>query len=98
MSATDSGSAAHARSGSSGHGRLELPGAMIGRVLAERAPSRRGSDRVDLRVGPSERLHHVLRTARDQNLASRLEEIVEPLPLVADDRAAARGGLEQAPR
>ena len=34
---------------------------------------------------------------RDEDLASRLEEGVQPLPGVADDRRAAGGGLEQPP-
>ena len=67
-------------------------------VLGQRALARRIADATQLAVAQLERLGDVPAVAREQDLAARLEEGVEPVPTVAQDGRAAGGRLEQAAR
>src|SRR5215218_10451324 len=77
---------------------LEVDRAMIGGVLAERSLARRAPDARKLLVGTVERVERLLSRSRDEQLLARREEALDPFPVIAQDRRAARGRLEQSAR
>src|SRR5829696_4043126 len=84
------------RAGGTLERRLQLGRAVGGGVLAQGAVARGAAH-------PAERLarqlgggHRLVGGAGDEDLAPRLEELVEPLPPVAEHRGVARRRLEEA--
>src|SRR6185437_6006588 len=67
-------------------------------VLIEHPLAGAARNRRQLRARSDECRDRRLRVVRHQYLAARLEERIEPVPLVGQDRHAARGRLEQPPR
>ena len=70
---------------------------MTGRVLADNAGSRTAAYRPPFGVGQiAEMAQSVFGRKREQDLPVRLEERLQAIPIITDDRHAAGGGLEQA--
>src|SRR3954469_16443097 len=72
---------------------LQFPRARVGRVLRQHARAGAPRQRRALAAAHLERLHDVFGGARDDDLPARLEEAVEAVPPVRDNRRAARRGL-----
>src|ERR671923_2844757 len=76
---------------------LELTSPMRRGVLGEHAPACSRADRHPLRLRYLAQVaERVVRAAGDENLVAEVEEGGQAVPVVADDRRAAGGGLEEA--
>src|SRR3954469_6455253 len=74
---------------------LELFRAPCRGVFRQGALPARCGDPFQLRLRQIERRHRVLGVADDEDLPARLEERVQAIPAIRQDRRAAGGGLEQ---
>src|SRR5687768_3284453 len=77
---------------------LEVEGAALGGMLRESTFARRARHAGARLFRHVERGDRLVGVPRDEDLFARLEEVLDPLPRVAQDRRAAGGRLEETAR
>ena len=71
---------------------------MVGRMLVQNTFARGASNPAQLIRGQSEGIDHITGLRGNQNFSSRLKELLQPFPMIADYRRLTSGGLEQPSR
>jgi len=71
---------------------------MVGRMLVQNTFARGASNPAQLIRGQSEGIDHITGLRGNQNFSSRLKELLQPFPMIADYRSLTSRGFEQPSR